>query len=49
MKQNAQTNEQNPKKTLQTIKWNPSKPTKKIKWNPQPRAYMDSNLVEIEK
>ena len=49
MKQNAQTNEQNPNKTLQTIKWNPSKPTKKIKWNPQPRAYMDSNLVEIEK
>ena len=45
MKQNAQTNEQNP----QTIKWNPSKPTKKKKkWNPHPRAYMDSDLVEIE-
>ena len=22
---------------------------KKIKWNPHPKAYMDSNLVEIEK
>ena len=51
MKQNVQTNEQNPNKTdkqSNETQANPQK-KKKIKWNPHPRAYMDSNLVEIEK
>ena len=52
MKQNAQTNEQNPNKTHKQsneTQANPQKKKKKKKWNPHPRAYMDSNLVEIEK
>ena len=49
MKQNAQTNEQNPNKAHKQSNETQANPQKKIKWNPHPKAYMDSDLVEIKK
>ena len=53
MKQNAQTNEQNPNKTHKQPNETQANPHQKKKKKSNethiPRAYMDSDLVEIEK
>lgn len=51
MKQNAQTIEQNPNKThnkSNETQANPQKKKIQMKPTSHPRAYMDSDLVEIE-